>query len=295
MFEFPIGAPEFRQGIDTDSRIIETSRRRRSAVQGSSLETPYDRPEIYDIAFDFRDLAQECDALDAICEKYRGGKPRSFVDLACGPGFHCLTYAKRGLNSFGIDVNPVMLDYAHRKSERAGASVHFLQEDMREFALPEPVDFAFCAMSSFHYLLTNDDITRHLRSVAQNLTPGGLYVIEANHPRDVFHVGKSQLTEWEARRGDTVVCSHWGYEDDPYDPITQITRSRVHLEVNENGHSTKMDFVDLHRALTHQEFVLLIERSDVFEAVAWLGRLDVNQPFDNSKQSVRMIPVLRKK
>ena len=264
-------------------------------MQSRSSETPYDRPEIYDIAFDFRDLAQECDVLDAICEKYHGGKPKSFVDLACGSGFHCVTYAGRGLNSYGIDVNPVTLDYARGKAERAGAPVHLIQGDMREFTLPEPVDLAFCAMASFHYLLTNDDITRHLRSVAQNLTPGGLYVIEANHPRDVFHVGKSQLTEWEARRGDTVVYSRWGYEDDPYDPITQITRSRVHLEVKENGNSTKMDFVDLHRALTHQEFVLLIERSDVFEAVAWLGKLDVNQPFDNSKQSVRMIPVLRKK
>lgn len=264
-------------------------------MQSPALETPYDRPEIYDIAFDFRDLPQECDALDAICEKYRNGKPRSFVDLACGPGFHCITYAKRGLNSYGIDVNPATLDYARRKAERAGASVHFLQEDMHDFTLPEPVDLAFCAMASFHYLLTNDDIVRHLRSVARNLTPGGLYVIEANHPRDTFRVGKSLFTEWESRRGDTVVHAHWGYDDDPYDPITQIARCRIHIEVKENGHSTTKDFIDLDRALTHQEFVLLIENSGVFEAVAWLGTLDVNQPFDNSKKSVRMTPVLRKK
>jgi SAM-dependent methyltransferase len=264
-------------------------------VQSRSLETPYDRPEIYDIAFDFRDLAQECDALDAICEKYRGGKPKSFVDLACGSGFHCVTYAGRGLNSYGIDVNPVTLDYARGKAERAGAPVHFLQEDMREFTLPEPVDLAFCAMASFHYLLTNDDILRHLRSVARNLTPGGLYVIEASHPRDTFRIGKSLQNEWEAQRGETVVHSHWGYEDDPYDPITQIARCHINLEVKQNGRSTKMDFIDLNRALTHQEFVLLIAKSGVFDAVAWLGTLNVGQPFDNSKQSVRMIPVLRKK
>jgi SAM-dependent methyltransferase len=192
-------------------------------------------------------------------------------------------------------VNPVTLDYARGKAERADAPVQFLQEDMREFTLPEPVDLAFCAMSSFHYLLTNDDILCHLRSVARNLTPGGLYVIEASHPRDTFRVGKSLSTEWESRRGETIVHAHWGYEDDPYDPITQITRSHVHLEVKENDHSTKMDFIDLNRALTHQEFVLLIEKSEVFDTVAWLGRLTVDQPFDNSKQSVRMIPVLRKK
>ena len=52
-------------------------------MQSRSLETPYDRPEIYDIAFDFRDLVHECDILDAICKRYGNGKPKSFVDLAC--------------------------------------------------------------------------------------------------------------------------------------------------------------------------------------------------------------------
>ncbi|MBI5867432.1 MAG: class I SAM-dependent methyltransferase [candidate division Zixibacteria bacterium] len=263
-------------------------------MQSRSLETPYDRPEIYDIAFDFRDLVHECDVLDAICQHYGNGKPKSFVDLACGPGYHCVTYGGRGVKSYGIDVNPATLEYARRKAANAGAPVTFLLEDMHDYKLPEPVDLAFCAMSSFHYLLTNDDIIRHLRSVAANLTPGGLYIIEANHPRDVFRVGKSLFTEWEARRGDIVVFSHWGYEDDPYDPIAQITRCRVHIEVRENGHSTKMDFIDLDRSLTHQEFILLIEKSGVFETLDWLGKLDLDQPFDNSKQSVRMIPILKK-
>lgn len=263
--------------------------------QGHSFKTPYDQPEVYDIAFDFRDLDAECNALDAICEEYRGGKPASFADLACGSGFHCVQYAQRGLRSFGIDINPAMLDFARRKAGQAGVTVGFLLGDMAEFTLPEPVDLAFCAMASFHHLLTNDDIVRHLRSVARNLTSGGLYVIEANHPRDVFRTGKSLHNEWEAQRGETVVHSRWGFDDDPFDPITQIAQCRVHIEVRQNGHTTKMDFIARDRSLTHQEFNLLIGQAGVFDPVAWLGTLDVSQPFDNSKQSLRMIPVLRKK
>ncbi|HUU44137.1 MAG TPA: class I SAM-dependent methyltransferase [Acidobacteriota bacterium] len=255
----------------------------------------YDLAETYDIAFDFRDLDAECNALDAICETHRGAKPESFCDIACGPGYHCIAYAKRGLRSYGLDLNPTMLDYARRKAERSGAAVNFVLADMRDFCLDAPVDCAFCAMSSFHYLLTNDDIIRHLRAVARNLTPGGLYIVEANHPRDVFRVGKSLKNVWEAQRGDTIVRSHWGYDADPFDPITQTTQTHVHIEVERDGHTRKYDEIEVDRSLTYQEFSTLIAIADVFDTPAWLGVLDVNQPFDNTKQSIRMVPVLRRR
>ena len=56
-----------------------------------------------------------------------------------------------------------------------------------------------------------------------------------------------------------------------------------------------MEFTNIDRSLTYQELRLLITQSEVFEAVDWLGALDPDIPFDNSKDSWRMIPVLRKK
>jgi SAM-dependent methyltransferase len=254
----------------------------------------YAQAEAYDIAFDFRDLDVECDALDDICLKYRGGKPASFVDVACGPGYHCIHYATRGLRTYGVDINPAMIEYATQKAIDSGAEVDFIEADMRDFSLPQPVDLAFCGIASIHYLLTAEAIIGHLRTVARNLTPGGLYLFEANHPRDTFGVGKSTHNDWEARRGDTIVRSRWGLDDISFDPITQIAHSKVKIEIERDGQIDKLEFTNIDRTLTHQELKLILTQSGVFEAVDWLGALDPDKPFDNSKQSWRMIPVLRR-
>lgn len=256
----------------------------------------YDLAEAYDIAFDFRDLGEECDKLDSLCQRHRGVVPRSFLDVACGSGYHCIEYAKRGIQSVGLDLSVSMLDYARKKAERHRAHVKFIQGDMRDFSLPVPVDLAFCAMSTFHHLLTTDDIIRHLCAVASNLTDEGLYVIEAEHPRDAFGITQTLKHEWEAERDGIVVKSSWGLPSDRFDPITQIVDTKVRLDVYlPNGAARQThEFTTQLRRLTFQEFMLLIAASGVFEPVEWLGRLTPECPLTNDTESIRMVPVLRK-
>lgn len=274
----------------------------------------HDYAEAYDIAFDWRDLTCECDALDSIYTTHSGTghAPRSFLDVCCGPGFHCLEYARRGIRSHGLDLSNAMLSYAREKAARQNANVDFVHADMRDFRLTEPVDLAFCPMGSFHYLLTNDDIVRHFRVLAGNMTPGGIYVIEANHPRHVFRLPRPELNDWGTRRnGEVVTMSwdgdweaerngirvklHWGSDDGGYNPITQIATSQVRIEMQNNGSSRVWEFKDPDRYLTHQEFKLLIEKSGAFEPMAWLGALDPSHPLDNTDKSSWMVPVLRRK
>lgn len=261
-----------------------------------SSRTPYDLAEAYDIAFDFRDLKAECDALDAICVHFGTGIPASFLDLCSGPGYHCIEYSKRGRRSLALDYNASMIEYARLKAAGVSTKVEFVLADMRDFHLSAPVDLAFCAMSSFHHLLTNDDILAHLACVGRSLTPGGLYIIEADHPRDVFGVGQSLKHEWESQRGEAVVRMRWGLPDDRFDPIAQVKSITVSVEVEtgEGGQTIVEEFVTPYRQLTHQELQLLVEASGVFDAVAWLGTLNADVPMSNGKESNRMIAVLRR-
>jgi hypothetical protein len=66
------------------------------------------------------------------------------------------------------------------------------------------------------------------------------------------------------------------------------------MEIERDGKTEMMEFTNVDRSMTYQELRLLIMQSGVFEAVGWLGTLAVDKPFDNSKESWRMIPVLRK-
>ncbi len=256
----------------------------------------YDLALAYDIAFDFRDLKVECDILDSISVAHRASTPRVFLDLACGPGYHCLEYAARGVRSYGLDLSPSMLCYATQKAERHGVRVKFLEADMREFTSPEPADLAFCAMSSFHHLLTNNDIAQHLDSVADNLTADGVYVIEADHPRDVFGLAQSLQHDWISERDGIVVRSSWGQATDPFDPITQITSLTVRVEIarSTSDETENYQFATQLRRLTFQEFVLLVERSRRFEIVDVLGCLDTSVPFSNDANACRLVAVLKK-
>jgi hypothetical protein len=189
-----------------------------------------------------------------------------------------------------------MLDYARAKSARASSRIEFVLADMRDFQLSAPVDLAFCAMSSFHHLLTNDDILAHLTCVGSSLTPGGIYVIEADHPRDVFGVGQSLRHDWESQRGDTVVRMRWGLPDDRFDPITQVKDITVRVEFERGADSQVIaeEFVTPYRQLTHQELQLLVKASGVFNAVAWLGTLNAGVPMSIGRESNRMVAVLRR-
>jgi hypothetical protein len=143
-------------------------------------------------------------------------------------------------------------------------------------------------------MLTDDDFVEHLQAVARNLTPSGIYIFEANHPRDRFGVGSSTKNEWESQRDGITVRMSWGLDDLHFDPITQIADSTVRIEVDRNGKTETHEFTNTDRTYTYHEFALLIEKSGAFEICEWLGALDPNQPLDNSKASWRMIPVLRK-
>jgi hypothetical protein len=171
--------------------------------------------------------------------------------------------------------------------------VEWLQEDMRRFQLSTPVDMAFILFDGLDALLTNSDLTAHLKSVAANLTPGGLYLIDMTHPRDtsLYDYGRFQ---YHGKRNGTTVDLLWATNHPEFDPRTGIAEVEVTMKVKENGRRFTMKDKAFERMLFPQEISLLAEHSGVFKLVDWFGAYDINQPFDNSNKSHRMIAVLQK-
>lgn len=106
--------------------------------------------------------------------------PTSLVDVACGPGEFAITMAQRGLRVTGVDQSPEMLAIARRSAEEKGIAVTLFQQDMRDLALPAPVDAATCLYDSLNYLTTDADLQQTLAAVARALRPGGLFLFDMN-------------------------------------------------------------------------------------------------------------------
>lgn len=103
---------------------------------------------------------------------------RRMLDLACGTGTLALLMAEAGWNVTGIDGSPAMLDEARRKQRRAEVAVTFVDGDMRDFAVAEPVDLLTCCYDSLNYLLTDDELRACFQSVADALGVGGLFCFD---------------------------------------------------------------------------------------------------------------------
>jgi SAM-dependent methyltransferase len=258
-------------------------------------DAPYHRADLYALAFSFRDIPRECDALLAIMEEH--GRPcRSFLEAACGPGEHVVEMARRGIRSTGLDREPAMLALLRRDAAAAGVQVGTLEADMRAFEATEVFDGALIAMDSAALLLGSEDLTAHLRSMAACLPPSGLYVLEMAHPANHFRTAKTSGNHWTTEGNSYALTVTWGLPEDPFDPLTQIGDVTVVWEVaHADGRCER--FVDHERAhkWTKAHFESVVELEGSFEIAAWYGSLDREIPLSNEKEAWRMVPVLRRR
>jgi Methyltransferase domain len=255
----------------------------------------YELPRIYDVAFGFRDVAAECDALAAMLLRHGGGAPGAVLELAAGPARHARAFARRGARATALDAEPAMIKYAAEGARADGVALQTVCADMTGFSLARRFDLAVLLMDSASYLLDNDAVLRHLRCVADHLVDGGLYVLEMGHPRDAFGVGGgSTQSTWSAESEGLRVTTRWGHDDDPFDPIAQTDEVRVHLHWSGPDGDGELTDCARQRRFTANEFDALVRASRCFETVARYGALDLGVPFDNAAAAWRMVPVLRK-
>src|SRR5688500_12972909 len=138
----------------------------------------YDKPLLYDIAFSYRDYAQEVDCLLAWCARASGKpKPASAIELAAGPADHAIEPSRRGVRASALDLEPAMCAHARERAARAGVPLDVIAGDMIAFEVPSTYDLAITMISSLAHVYTSDDLVRHLRAVAAHMPARGVYIL----------------------------------------------------------------------------------------------------------------------
>jgi SAM-dependent methyltransferase len=77
----------------------------------------------------------------------------------------------------GLDLSQPMLDYLARRLRRRGLQGELVCGDMTRMQFPQKFDAVFCTFNTFRHLTDEQDAVAHLRSVADNLRKGGLYIL----------------------------------------------------------------------------------------------------------------------
>jgi SAM-dependent methyltransferase len=251
----------------------------------------YSAPRYYEIAFDMN-RRQEVDFLVHCFRRYARRPVSRVLDIACGTGPHLIRLARRGYRMTGLDLSSENIAYLGERASSSGLSVELRIGDMTRFTLPTPVDAAICMQDSQGHLLTNEEILRHFRMVAQALRPGGLYIFDRYMASS--WTNPARRWSWTRRRGRVTVRTTFAALED-VNPVSQVFSEEMKLEVTENGAKRLFSQRHLSRMVFPQELRAVVELAGGFEFVQWFYGFKPRQILDRSRHPLLMVVVLRKK
>jgi SAM-dependent methyltransferase len=253
----------------------------------------YRYPRYYAIGYRWN-TEVECDFIEACLKAYGLTQARRILDIGCGSGRHMTGLAKRGYHLTGVDASPDMIAYVKEEAKRANLNITASVDDLRDLTVTGTYDAAFCLMDTFRFLLTNEEILAHFRTVAGLLVPGGLYVVDFWVPSQWDLMG-NEIHQWEQTEGDTTVRVFYLQHPDSVDTVSQTFEDELVFEVREGGQTKEIRGGPTRtRLILPQEFRALVEGSGAFSLLATHGDFDLTKPFNRDSFSWRMISVLKK-
>jgi SAM-dependent methyltransferase len=250
----------------------------------------YHSPLYYHVAFELNRKA-ETDFLAACFARYASGRVRHVIDFACGTGHHALRLAQRGFRVTGVDLSPASIAFLRDEARTEGLPIEPVIGDMTAFRLPAPADAAICMQDSQGHLLTNEALLAHLRTVAANLRPGGVYIFDRLIP--TRWASPTLRWRWTRRRRGITVRTTFRTMD-AYDPVSQVCQESMRFDITENGHRRVVTQRHKTRIVFPQELRAMVELTGGLEFVGWYSAFSLARPLERARNALMMITVLRR-
>ena len=171
------------------------------------------------------------------------------LHLQCHIGSDTLSWWRLGARDvYGLDFSPTSLDYARKLSERAGASITYVQSDARRAAdaMPEQKGSFDVIVTSCGTITWLPDLKDWARSIASLLADGGIFMIRDNHPL-LFALNNE---------GMSIVQDYFGGTETTYETDQSYTSATDSLEdgtkpqiTHTTNHNWAHDFQEISSAL----------------------------------------------
>lgn len=195
----------------------------------------YRDARVYDVAFSYRDFERELDFLMACARRYGEREPDSFLEVAAGPGVHAIVAAQRGLRAIAFDLSASMVALCVKKADEASVAITAMVADMSSFHIAEPVALAFNPITSIAYMRTLEALCAHMQAMAEALLPGGVYVVESNHPKDFLAKERFEPSMWTMSDGPLTVKTTWLATPPRVDAATQLYEAVARYEISDRS------------------------------------------------------------
>lgn len=232
----------------------------------------------YHLLYQHRDEEEALQFINTLIRYLDPPKGSRMVDVACGKGRHSKALADMGFDVTGIDLSAASIEEAKKDEDE---HLHFFQHDMRLPFWINYFGYAFNFFTSFGYFRTRREHDNAIRTIAQSLQPGGIFVIDYLN----VHYSEDRLEKTFATTIDdtTFHITKWQDEEHFFKQIQvtdQLDKASKHLYTERVAKFSLGDFTDM---LAYQD----MQVQEVFGDYQ-LGRYDV-------RKSPRMIIIAKKK
>ena len=126
----------------------------------------------------------------------------SLLDTSCGYGRHLAPLVEGGVYGVGCDLSRFMLDRAAAHMKEQGLPSRLVCCDYRELPFDGEFDCAVNMFNSFGYFDREIDNYMALKSIAEALKPGGLFLLDLTN-RD-FAIRSMRRNDW-FEHGDALI------------------------------------------------------------------------------------------
>ncbi|MFT8322374.1 MAG: class I SAM-dependent methyltransferase [Bacillus sp. (in: firmicutes)] len=103
---------------------------------------------------------------------------KKLLDLACGTGELSIKFSEAGFQVAGVDLSEDMLSVAQGKTDDAGQSIFYLEQDMSALEGLPLFDIIGIFCDSLNYLETEEEILATFAGVHRYLEDDGLFVFD---------------------------------------------------------------------------------------------------------------------
>ena len=225
-----------------------------------SLPSPYEAPDLYDLAFDDIDF----DIPFWIAEGWNGDGP--VLEIGCGTGRVLLPLLEAGLDAEGLDESRPMLNRLKAKAEVRDLHPVLHLKDMRRFRMKRRYRRIFIPFNGFAHAETQDDQLAVLRCCRRNLAAGGAVVIHMSYPGQAYWSGEDGRPELEIEAPipgtkNTIRL----FDTRRKDRVRQIQDSIAEYQIVGPGG----DLIEAHKLQTRQRWVYLHEFELLFRCAGF--------------------------
>ena len=145
-------------------------------------EDPYEDPyeefsKVYDkFSLGNGTVQEEFDFYERV---FSGRNISTILDCACGTGYHCCQFYKKGYNIYGCDISKAMLIQARKNLKEMNIEIELKNGDFRnlEDIYDNKFDAVLCLSTSLPHVHTEEGILKALTSMKNVLRDNGIVII----------------------------------------------------------------------------------------------------------------------